>query len=87
MVVVVPVAFGVPAVFVFVPPSVIFTPAALARLVQFVALVVCLRAMASMFLDGLVEFMIGVNDAALTALVMFVSVKSWDRGEEQSCRQ
>jgi hypothetical protein len=34
-----------------------------------------------------VEFMIGVNDAALTALVMFVSVKSWDRGEEQSCRQ
>ena len=86
MVVVVPVAFGVPAVFVFVPPSVIFTPAALARLVQFVALVVCLRAMASMFLDGLVEFMLRVNDPALAPVLVF-GVESRYRGEKQLRRQ
>ena len=83
MVVLVPITLGAPAVFVFVPPPVILAPAALARFVQFMALVVCLRAVASMFFDGLVKFMVGVSDPALTALVV-VGVKPWDRREQQS---
>jgi len=71
VVVLVPIALRVPAVFVFIPPPVTFTPATLSRLVQFTALVVCLSAVASMFLDGFVEFMIGMSDPALAAVVVF----------------
>jgi hypothetical protein len=71
VVVLVPIALRVPAVFVFIPPPVTFTPATLSRLVQFAALVVCLSAVASMFLDGFVEFMIGMSDPALAAVVVF----------------
>ena len=84
MVVFVPVALGVPAVLVLVPPLVTFTPAALAGLVQFTALAVGSSAVRSVFFDGLVEFMLGVSDAALTAVIVF-GVKTWDGGEKQSC--
>jgi len=86
MVVFVPVALGMPPVFVFVPPAVIFIPATLAGLVQFTALMVCLSAVASMLFDGLVKFMISVSDAALAVVVIF-SMKPWDCGEEQGCCQ
>jgi hypothetical protein len=47
------------------------TPATLPRLVQFTTLVICLFAVASVFLDCLVEFMLCVNDSALTAVEVF----------------
>ena len=86
VVVLVPVAVSVPAVFVFIPPAVTFTPATLPGLVQFTALVVCLSAVASMFLDGLVEFMVGMRDPALAAVDVF-GVKPRHCAEEKDCAQ
>jgi zinc transporter ZupT len=82
VIVFIPVAVGVPAVFVFVPPAVLFAPAAFAGCVQFVAFVIGLTAVASMALDGAMEFMFLVGDAALAA-VDFVGVQPWRRSEEQ----
>jgi hypothetical protein len=71
MVVLVPIPVRAPAVFVFVPPPMLFAPATLARLVQFATLMIGLRAMASVTLNGLVQFMLGVRDAALAAVHIF----------------
>ena len=81
MIVVVPVALGVPAVFVLVPPAMILIPAALAGFVKFVALVVGLGAVASMSLDGFVELVVGVRDSAL-AVVVGLGMQAWGRGEK-----
>jgi hypothetical protein len=86
VIVLVPIALGVPAVFVLIPPPVTFTPATLPSRVQFTTLVVCFGAMASMFLDGLVEFMLRVNDPALTPVLVF-GVESRYCGEKQRRRQ
>jgi len=86
VIVFVPVAIRVPTVFVFVPPPVIFAPATLARFVQFMALVLCLLTVPPMSLDGLMEFMIGVSDAPLAALIVF-GMKLWNGGEKQRCGQ
>jgi hypothetical protein len=86
VVVLVPVALGMPAVFVFVPPPVIFTPAVLARFVELCALAFGLNAVASMPFNSLVKFMIGVRDPALAAPVVF-GVKWRDSGEKQGCCQ
>lgn len=82
VIVFVPVAVGVPAVLVLVPPAMLFAPATLADCVQFVALVIGLTAVASMALDGAMEFMFLVDDAALAA-VDFVGVQPWRSGDEQ----
>jgi hypothetical protein len=71
VVVLVPVALGVPAVLVFVPPLMPLTPAMLPRIVQFTTLVICLSAVASVSVNCLVEFMLGVNDPALTSILVF----------------
>src|SRR5437899_12579618 len=84
MIVLVPVALRAPAMFVLVPPLVKFTPAMLASLVQLAALVPCLLAVPPMFFDGLVQFMLGVFDAALAALVAVVGVNPRDCGEQES---
>ena len=82
MVVFVPVAIGVPTVLVFVPPAMLFAPAAFADYMEFVALVIGLTAVPSMALDGAVKLMFLVGDAAL-ATVDFVGVQPWRHGEEQ----
>ena len=82
VIVFVPVAVGVPAVFVLVPPAVLFAPATFAGFVELVALVIGLTAVPSMALDGAMEFMFLVGDAALAA-VDLVGVQPWRRGEEQ----
>ena len=86
MVVLVPIAVGVPAAVVLIPPAMLLAPAALARLVQFTALVICLLAVVSMFLDRLVEFMLRVSDPALTPVDVF-GVKSGRCAEEKNCAQ
>ena len=71
MVVLAPIAFRVPAVLVFIPPLMPLTPATLPRVVQFTTLVICLSAVASVFLDCLVEFMFCVSYSALTSVEVF----------------
>jgi hypothetical protein len=86
MIVLVPITIGVPAVLVLVPPAVLVAPATFSRLMQSAALVIGLRAVASMPFDGAVEFMVGVNDSTLTA-VDILGVKAWRCAEEYNCAQ
>ena len=86
MIALVPIAVSVPAVLVFIPPLMLLTPASFSRIVQFTTLVICLFAVASMFLNGLVEFMFRVSDSALTPVEVFC-VESWRCREKQKRRQ
>ena len=58
MIVIVPIAIGVPAMIVFVPPPVIYGIAVLALLVQLVPPVVGFAAVRAVMLDGLVELVV-----------------------------
>jgi hypothetical protein len=64
-VIVVPIAIGVPAVVIFVPPPVIGLPAILTSFLQFVPRVLCLLALPAMVLYGFVNPMIGAHQAIL----------------------
>jgi len=86
VVVLVPIVFGAPAVLVFVPPAMLLPPATLSGFVQFTTLVIGLPAMATVSLDGLVEFMLGVSYSTLTAVDVFC-VKPWHSGEKHGCHQ
>jgi hypothetical protein len=86
VVVLVPVAFGAPAVLVFIPPAMLLTPATLARFMQFTTFALGLPAVASVSLNGLVKFMLSVSDSALAAVDVFC-VEPWRCGEEQGCGQ
>jgi len=71
VVVLVPIALGMPAVLVFIPPPMPLTPATLAHVVEFATLVVGLLAVASVLLDCLVEFMFRVRHPPLTSVEVF----------------
>jgi len=71
MVVLVPIAFLVPAALVFFPPLMPLTPATFPRIVQFPALVICHHAVRSVSSDCLVEFMFCVSDSTLTSVEGF----------------
>src|SRR6266850_774986 len=71
VIVVIPIAIGVPATTVFIPPAVALVPAAFSRLVQIVASAVRLPAVPAMMLHGSVQFAIGFVDAALALIVTF----------------
>jgi hypothetical protein len=86
MIVIVPITIAVPAVLVLIPPAVLLAPATFSRLMQSVALVIGLRAVASMSLDGPVEVLVSVNDSTLTA-VDILGVKAWRCAEENRCAQ
>jgi hypothetical protein len=86
MVAFVPVALGTPAVFMLIPPPMPFPPATFSRGVQLAALVICLAAVSAMFLDRLVEFVLGMNDPALTAVDVF-GLKAWHCSETDDGRQ
>ena len=81
VVVFIPVAIGVPAVLVFIPPAMLFAPAAFPGCMEFAAFMIGLTAITSMALDGAMEFMFFVSNAALAA-VDFVGVQPWRRCEE-----
>jgi hypothetical protein len=70
----------------FVPPPMLFAPATLASLVQFMTLVFGLWAMASVSFNGLVQFVLGVNNAALAAVAIFC-VQPRQRAEQDSSGQ
>jgi hypothetical protein len=86
VIVFVPVAVGAPSALVFIPPAMLLAPATLPCFVQFAALVTCLVAVASMFLNGLMEFMFRMRDPPLTAVDVF-GVNSGRCTEEKDCGQ
>jgi hypothetical protein len=69
VIVLVPVVLLVPAALVLVPPAVMFAPAAFAGFMQFAALVVGLAAVPSVMLDGFVQLVFRMLDAALATLL------------------
>jgi hypothetical protein len=90
VIVVVPVAFGVPAVLVFIPPAVVGVPAPLAGLAEFDPSTIGLAALPAMTGGGLVEFVVGAGDAALAIVV--VGLERWrgdehqERGQSRGCK-
>jgi len=70
VIVVIPIAIGMPPVAVFVPPAMPLVPTAFSRFVQFVARVIRLPAVPTVMLDGLVQLMIPLGDAALATIVI-----------------
>jgi hypothetical protein len=82
VVVLVPVALGAPAVFVFVPPLVAFAPAALACRAEFTAFVFGLTTVTAVPFYGFVKIMVGMSDPALAAVIV-LGVKARDGGEKQ----
>jgi len=70
VIVVIPIAIGMPAMAVFVPPAMSLVPAAFPRLVQFVPRMVRLPAVPAVVLYGFVEFMVRLGDAPLATAVV-----------------
>jgi hypothetical protein len=68
---------------VFIPPLIPFAPATLPRRVQFTTLVICLPAIAPVFFDCFVEFMLRADDPALASVDIF-RVKTRQCGEQQN---
>jgi hypothetical protein len=69
MIVIIPIVIRAPAVRVFVPPAMIVLPAVAARFGEFLAPVLCLGAVWAVMLDGLMEFVIGIDSALLTVVI------------------
>jgi hypothetical protein len=70
VIVVIPITFRVPAVAVFVPPTMALVPAVLPRFTQFEACTIRLLALPTVMLHGFVEFVVRLGDAALAAMVV-----------------
>src|SRR5260370_36489942 len=70
VIVVIPIAIGMPAAAVFIPPAMPLVPAAFPRLVQFVPRMIRLPAVPSVILDGFVQPMIRLGDAPLALIVV-----------------
>ena len=70
VVVVIPIAFGVPAALVFVPPSVVGIPTALTGFVEFIPGAFGLPALPAVAGYGLVQSMIGARYPALAIVVV-----------------
>jgi hypothetical protein len=85
VVVVVPVAIGMPTMLVFIPPTMSAAPAIFARFVQFAPSLIRLFAFAPMTLDRFMKMMIRPADAALAIVVIGAQTRS--AGEEQESRQ
>jgi hypothetical protein len=85
VVVVIPIAIGMPTVFVFVPPAMSAAPAILARFVQFMPGLISLFAFASMMLDGFMKMMIGPGNTTLAVVVIGAQTRC--AGEEQESGQ
>jgi hypothetical protein len=80
VIVVIPIAFRVPAVAVFVPPTMALGPAAFPRFTQFEARTTRLLALPTVMLHGFMKFVVRLGDAALATMV--VIRKSTRRSDE-----
>ena len=70
VIMVIPIAFRVPATFVLIPPSVVTIPAALAGFAEFNSGAVCLPAAVAVVGNRLVKFVVGAGDAALAIVLI-----------------
>jgi len=71
MIVIVPIAIGVPPVAVFIPPTMGLIPAAFASFMQVAPSIVRLPAVPAVMLHGFVQFVICPGDAPLALVVIF----------------
>src|SRR5260370_37029241 len=87
--VVAPIAIGMAAAAVFVPPAVAFSPATFSRLMQFVPGVVRLSAVPAVMLDGFVASVVRLGNAALASIVFIgrCTGSSRKRQHAQECRR
>jgi hypothetical protein len=71
VIVVIPIAVGVPAVAVFIPPTVPPAPAVFARFTQVVARMIGLPAVPAVMLNGFVQLVVRPGDSPLAISVVF----------------
>jgi hypothetical protein len=70
VIVVIPVVIAAPAMAVLIPPAMVQSPAPFPCLVQFMTPTVCLSAVPSMVFHGLVEFVVGPDNAPLAVIAI-----------------
>jgi hypothetical protein len=70
VIVIIPIAIGVPAVAILIPPAMALVPATFARFVQFVPRTIGLPAFPAVMLDGFVQPVIRLGDAPLATAVV-----------------
>lgn len=90
VIVVIPIPFRMPAMLVFIPPSMIGVPATLACFPQFTTGVVGLWALVTVTRHGLVEFMVSVRNAALAIVVVGAQKRrcgEHEKGSQRSCSE
>ena len=85
VIVVIPIAFRVPATLVFIPPSMVAVPAALPRFAQFMARVCSLPAPIAKPCNGSVQSMISARNAPLA--IVFVGAQKGHCCEHQKASQ
>jgi hypothetical protein len=85
VIVVIPIAFGVPAMLVFIPPSMDAVPAVLPRIAQFPTRALGLPALVAMPCHGLVQFVICACNAPLA--IVFVGAQKGHCREHQKAGQ
>jgi predicted membrane protein len=88
---IVPITFGMPALIMFVPPSVVLIPTVFSSLVQLSPLVVGLAAVAAVFFDRLMQLVFRMLNAATAAFIV-IGMKAWhgresEGREQRGCRQ
>lgn len=90
MVVIIPVAVGMPAMAVFIPPPVGVSPAVLARFVQLLARVYHLSALPAMVFGSFVQPVIGFCDAPLARCFIGANCRCTHENEstcQRRCRK
>ena len=83
VIVIVPIAIGVPAVSIFIPPAAVVFIAVGAGFPEFVPPVFGLRALHAVVLDGFMKFVVCLGDALLTVVVRADN----RRGDEKESRE
>jgi len=71
VVVIIPIAIGMPPVAVFVPPAMRLIPAAFASFMQVAPRMIGLPAIPAVMLHGFMQFVIRFGDASLALVVIF----------------
>ena len=82
VIMIVPIAIGVPAVSIFIPPAVVVFIAVGAGFPEFVPPVFGLRALHAVVFDGFMKFVVCLGDALLTIVVRADN----RRGDEKESR-
>ena len=83
VIMIVPIAIGVPAVSIFIPPAVVVFIAVGAGFPEFVPPVFGLRALHAVVFDGFMKFVVCLGDALLTIVVRADN----RRGDEKESRE